>query len=124
MPRTALASMLLALACRSSAPYTLTSAALNTGLAVTASAVSRSSGGCYSPCNPGYVCNPLTGFCEQDAPVCVGETNDPRCAPSIAVPIGTRRTGDASEPSTAPVGVSPATGRAPPPSGERPTGGP
>jgi len=124
MPRTALASMLLALACRSSAPYTLTSAALNTGLAVGASAVSRASGGCYSPCNPGYVCNPLTGFCEQDAPVCVGESNDPRCAPSIAVPIGTRRAGDASTPSPAPVGVSPATGRAPPLPGERPPAGP
>ncbi len=124
MPRTALASLLLALACRSSAPYTIPSAALNSALAVGASAVSRSGGGCYSQCTPGWVCNPQTGFCEQDAPVCVGETNDPRCAPSIALPLGTRRNGDEGATSPAPVGVSPATGRAPPPSGERPPGGP
>jgi hypothetical protein len=121
--RAALAWTLLALACRSSAPYTLPSAVLNSAIAVQASAISRAAGGCYSPCSPGYVCNPVTGFCEQDAPVCVGESNDPRCPPPTDVPIGTQRSGAGSGSSPAPAGVSPSTGRAPSLPGERPPPG-
>ena len=124
MPRAALVSTLLVLACRSSAPYAVPAAAFNTAMAVGFSVANRAAGGCYSPCNPGYVCNPLTGFCEQDAPVCVGESNDPRCPPRIDVPIGTQQRGAGSASSPAPVGVSPATGRAPPLPAERPPPGP
>jgi len=119
MPRLALALLAVA-ACRSSAPYTVTSAAINTGLAAGMSAASRSAGGCYSPCNPGYTCNPTTGFCEQLPAVCVGAEADPRCAPSAPIPLGTKQTEAAHEGSAPPVGVSPATGRAPPAPGERP----
>jgi hypothetical protein len=120
MSRTALV-LLLAAGCGSTAPYTMTSAAINTGLAAGASAASRSAGGCYSPCSPGYTCNPRTGFCDQGAPVCVGEVADPRCTPAVTVPLGTKQADVAREGSPPPVGVSPETGRAPPGPGERPT---
>lgn len=119
MPRLTLV-LLLGLGCSSSAPYTLTSAALNTGVALGSSAASRAAGGCYSPCNPGYACNPSTGFCEQHAPVCVGDAADARCVPSAAVPLSTKQTDAAHDGSAPPVGVSPATGRAPPAVSERP----
>jgi hypothetical protein len=32
--------------------------------AVTSSAVSRASGGCYADCRPGHRCNPENGLCE------------------------------------------------------------
>ncbi|GEJ58961.1 hypothetical protein [Anaeromyxobacter diazotrophicus] len=112
--------LLLALGCGSTAPYTAASAAINTGLAAGLSAASRAGGGCYSPCNPGYTCNPATGFCEQLSPVCVGEAADPRCAPSVPIPIGTKQPGTPRDGSAPPVGISPATGRAPPAPGERP----
>jgi hypothetical protein len=54
-----------ALACRSSAPYTLPAAALNTAIAGSAAALQRASGGCYAECTDGTACNPNTGFCER-----------------------------------------------------------
>ncbi len=38
---------------------------LNTGIALGASAVSRSSGGCYAACPVGTTCDKATGLCEQ-----------------------------------------------------------
>jgi hypothetical protein len=49
-------------------------ALLNTGVALAASAVSRSQGGCYAVCPVGTTCNEATGYC--DALPCRGE-----CAP-------------------------------------------
>ncbi len=40
-------------------------AAINTGIAVTASAFQRSRGGCYAVCIDGTVCNPANGLCEK-----------------------------------------------------------
>jgi hypothetical protein len=39
-------------------------AVLNTGIALGASAVSRSQGGCYASCPPGTTCNKTTGYCD------------------------------------------------------------
>jgi hypothetical protein len=39
-------------------------AAFNTGVAVGASAVSRSQGGCYAACPAGTTCNKATGYCD------------------------------------------------------------
>lgn len=39
-------------------------AALNTGLALGASAISRSQGGCYAACPTGTTCNRATGYCD------------------------------------------------------------
>lgn len=46
-------------------------AALNTGVALGASAVSRAQGGCYASCPTGTRCNNATGYCE--AIPCRGE---------------------------------------------------
>jgi len=54
-----------AVACKSSAPYTLPAAAINTALAGGASLAQRASGGCYAECTNGTVCNPNTGLCER-----------------------------------------------------------
>ncbi|MFL5356675.1 hypothetical protein [Archangium sp.] len=42
----------------------LLTAALNTGIAVGASAASRSQGGCYASCPVGTTCNKTTGYCD------------------------------------------------------------
>ncbi len=118
-----LAVLLAAGACRSSAPYTLPSAALNTGLAVGAALGQRAAGGCYANCPPGTRCNPATGYCDSTVELCVGtDASSPACArggrgSSAAV---------AAEPGAAPgtgtsgLGISPATGRAPAAATERP----
>lgn len=49
-------------------------AVLNTGIALGASAISRSQGGCYAACPVGTTCNETTGYC--DPLPCRGE-----CAP-------------------------------------------
>lgn len=115
-------ALLLAAACRSSAPYTVTSAILNSAIAVGAAAGQRASGGCYADCTNGTACNPRTGYCEpiraQEA--CEGgEVGSLRCAPALA-PLGTGRK---AEPQTTgglvpSPGVSPATGAVPPPPSE------
>jgi hypothetical protein len=109
-------------ACKSSAPYTIPSAAINTALAVGASAAQRSAGGCYAQCVGGTVCNPRTGFCESPAVVCVGsEADSLACLNRPGTTLNTGTQGPGTSP-TLPVsiGISPATGTVPPPPGSRP----
>jgi hypothetical protein len=119
-----LACGVLALAgCRSSAPYTLPSAAINTALAAGASAAQRSAGGCYAQCVGGTFCNPRTGFCESPGAVCVGsEAETVACANRRAgSTLGASTPGpDGSTGAPFPLGISPATGSVPPPPGSRP----
>lgn len=124
MPRSLACTVALAVAlgCASSAPYTVPSAAINTALAAGASAGQVAAGGCYAVCVYGTVCNPKTGFCERDtaAPCAAGTAADPRCA--APVPVFGIEQGARVRPtggSTSPIGVSPETGRAPPPPGQR-----
>ena len=119
-----LAALALA-ACKTSAPYTLPSAAINTAVAVTASAVQRSAGGCYAQCVGGTVCNPSNGFCEAPAAVCIGMPSDPpSCLARPGATMGTTTGGPSGAPGPNdglfPLGVSPATGSVPPPPGTRP----
>jgi hypothetical protein len=108
--------------CRSSAPYTLPSAAINTAIAAGASAAQKSAGGCYAQCVGGTICNPRTGFCDSPGAVCVGSGADsPACLNRAGPTMGTSATGPAgSSPTPFPIGVSPATGSVPPPPGARP----
>jgi hypothetical protein len=113
----ALAVALFLPACKSSAPYTLPSAAINTALAVGASAAQRSAGGCYAQCVAGTICNPRTGFCEAPGAVCLDAPSDP---PSCLNRPGTTMGTSAQVPGSggvtdSPVGISPATGSVPPP---------
>jgi hypothetical protein len=116
--------VVLALAgCRSSAPYTLPSAAINTALAAGVSAAQKSAGGCYAQCVGGTFCNPRTGFCERDGAVCVGtEAETAACASRRAgSTLGASTPGpDGSSGGPFPLGISPATGSVPPPPGSRP----
>jgi hypothetical protein len=125
--RPAFALLLLAAllpACKSSAPYTLPAAGINSALAAGVSAMQRSAGGCYAQCVGGTLCNPRTGFCESPGSFCLGTDSDPpSCAlarpgatmgTSATVPGGGRET-------VSPVGISPATGRPPPQPGTPPS---
>jgi len=103
-------------ACKSSAPYTLPAAGINSALAIGAAAAVRSAGGCYAQCVGGTVCNPRTGFCESPGAICLGTESDP---PSCMNRAGTTMGAAATIPGSggemlSPVGISPATGRAPP----------
>jgi hypothetical protein len=118
MTRLALATAALALvaACKSSAPYTVPAAALNTGVALGLAGAQRAQGGCYAVCAYGTVCNPKTGLCE--AP-----TSDVYCEPAPeggtrCVPLQLQRTQKVEPQPAAGVGLSPATGSAPPPPAE------
>ncbi|QRK04218.1 hypothetical protein JQX13_28545 [Archangium violaceum] len=51
--------------CNGAAGGAVLNAALNTGIALGASAASRSSGGCYASCPVGTTCNKATGLCDQ-----------------------------------------------------------
>ena len=106
-----------AVACKSSAPYTLPAAAINTALAAGVAAAQRSAGGCYAQCVGGTVCNPRTGFCESPAVVCVGAEADSLAC--LNRPGATMNTGTPGPGTSAvlpgPVGISPATGSVPPP---------
>ncbi|HET9554024.1 MAG TPA: hypothetical protein VFP50_13730 [Anaeromyxobacteraceae bacterium] len=123
MPRAALAAALLLTlaACRSSAPYTLPAAILNTTLAVGAAGVSRANGGCVATCTHGTTCNPRTGFCEAapppPPPQCRVEPGGLRCLP-LGVPAVEQPQAGKEPPPTVPFGVSPATGSTPPPPAE------
>ncbi len=116
---------LLTSACKSSAPYTLPAAGINTALAIGAAAAVRSSGGCYAQCVGGTVCNPATGFCEPRGTVCLGLESDPASCtlrPGAAPTMGTAATVPGAGGETLfPVGISPATGSVPPPPGSRPS---
>ena len=103
--------------CKTSAPYTLPAAALNTGLAAGVSALQRSQGGCYAQCVGGTVCNPANGFCEQRNLVCLGMDSDPpSCLNRPGTTMGTAAQvpGQGGE-TLSPFGISPATGGVPPP---------
>jgi hypothetical protein len=116
------ASAIVLPGCRSSAPYTLPSAAINTAIAASASVAQKSAGGCYAQCVGGTICNPRTGFCESPGAVCVGsEADSPACLNRAGPTMGTSAAGPAGSNSTPfPIGVSPATGSVPPPPGARP----
>jgi len=108
--------------CRSSAPYTMPAAALNTGLAVGAALGQRSAGGCYASCAPGTRCNPATGYCDSTVDVCVGpDSTSPGCFKSgrggAATLVDQPKPG--AEPATG-LGISPATGRPPTMPAEKP----
>ena len=126
--------LLAAIACGSSAPYTIPAAAINSALAVGVSAHQRAAGGCYATCTNGTICNEHTGFCEP-AP-CVGNCGNEiceatpsgtmRCTPAWGPVITSKQPPGTEKPGeVAPgVGVSPATGRAPEPPGSRPAAAP
>ena len=127
--RLALVAVALAAGCRSSAPYAVPAAAINTGLAVGAALGQRAAGGCYATCTHGTVCSPRTGLCESAtaAEVCdQGETGTVRCVPVMGVGVSRPADREAGAPPP-PIGVSPATGSVPPPPAEaspRPPGAP
>lgn len=50
--------------CVGDASGAIAHAALNTGMALGASAISRSQGGCYAACPTGTTCNETTGYCD------------------------------------------------------------
>ena len=120
-------------ACKSSAPYTVPAAAINTTLAVGAALRQRAEGGCYASCAPGTVCNPRTGYCEEQAcmncqawEVCALSDAVWRCVPAVdaSIPsIAQKRPTPTGPPGElAPgVGISPRTGTAPPPPGAKPS---
>jgi hypothetical protein len=116
-----LAIVLMLAGCKSTAPYTVPAALLNTGVAVGASAAQRASGGCYATCTNGTACNPRTGYCEPTSAqeLCAeSEGGGMRCVP-MAAPVGAEQ--KAEPPSGGlrpPVGLSPATGSVPPPPAE------
>jgi hypothetical protein len=118
MTRLALAVLALAAAaaaCKSSAPYTVPAAALNTGVALGLAGAERARGGCYAVCTNGTVCNPRNGLCESataDAYCEEAPGGGMRCVP---LQIGKQRT--APQPAAG-AGVSPATGSVPPPPAE------
>jgi hypothetical protein len=111
--------LLLLAACRSSAPYTLPAAFLNTGIAVGASAGRRAAGDCFTPCTYGTVCNPRTGYCEAASTrdVCAQTaTGDMQCVPMPPPTTVERKPAATQEGGLVPsLGVSPETGKAPPP---------
>jgi hypothetical protein len=62
-PWIAVALLALAAGCKSGGSGDAASAVINTTIAVAASGVSRSQGGCYASCPPGTSCDPSTGYC-------------------------------------------------------------
>ncbi len=117
--RSALLVLVLGTGCRSSAPYTVPAAALNSAVAVGAALGQKAAGGCYATCTHGTACNPRTGLCEaaSASEVCdQGETGAVRCVPVMGV--GVTRPVEAATPAPPPVGLSPATGSVPPPPAE------
>jgi hypothetical protein len=113
--------------CKSSAPYTIPAAAINTGLALGMAGAQRANGGCYAVCTNGTVCNARTGLCESAAPLDQYCEPDPaggvRCVP-VAFPAVGKEQQKAGAASGSPVGISPATGQAPPPPSEASPRGP
>jgi hypothetical protein len=115
------APLLLALAgCRSSAPYAMQSAAINTALAAAVAGVSVAHGGCVAMCQAGTVCNGRTGFCEPTPEFrCIsGDLKSGLCS-NRPDDLSTGQPG-ASGPGSLPpnLGISPATGGVPPPPAE------
>lgn len=74
----ALLGMTLLSGCAGAAAGAVASAAINTAMAGTASAVRRANGECFTICNPGSKCNNATGMC--DPIPCGGRCNfDQKC---------------------------------------------
>lgn len=113
--RGALALAVLLAACKSSAPYTVPAAVLNTGIALGSAAGQRAAGGCWAVCTHGTVCNERTGLCEAAGPDRYCQEAPGGGVRCIPLEIGKEedRKGAAS-----PVGISPATGSVPPPPSE------
>lgn len=59
----AVALLALPLGCQSGGSGAVASAVINSTIAVAASGLSRSQGGCYAACAPGTACDPATGYC-------------------------------------------------------------
>ncbi len=109
---------LAASGCKSSAPYTLPAAGINTALAAGVAVAQKKAGGCYAQCTGGLVCNENTGLCEKAGIVCIGsEADSPACiGKSQGALLQASRPGSSVNPATeSPVGISPATGSVPPP---------
>lgn len=116
-----LALATLAGGCRSSAPYTVPSAAINLAVAAATSAGQRGAGGCYAVCVGGTACNAATGYCEPVAEFrCIGaETSSPICSQAGPTMSASQTLQAAPPGGFVPVlGVSPATGSVPPPPAE------
>ncbi len=123
MRRLTLLALVAAAACKSSAPYTIPSAVINSAVAVGASAERRAGGDCFTPCTHGTVCNPRSGYCEpapcggkcQAWEVCVESAGVARCAGTAAPALSVQQPGPSGEPGgfTPSIGVSPATGTVP-----------
>jgi hypothetical protein len=116
LPVVALAALA---SCRSSAPYTVPSAAINLAAAAATSLGQRATGGCYAVCVGGTACNAATGTCEPIAEFrCIGtETASPICSqagPTMSTSQAVQLPGAL----TPVLGVSPATGSVPPPPAE------
>lgn len=87
----ALALAMFVSGCGAGTAAAATNAAINTAIAVGASAVRRSRGDCFVPCDHGTECNPETGFCEPlpcGGECSYGERCDttrplPRCVPEV-----------------------------------------
>ncbi len=119
MPLLALAALC---ACKSTAPYTVPAAAINTAVAAGFSLRQRAEGGCYAICAHGTVCNPRTGYCDpapcgncQSWEVCVETEVAWRCVVGGTPMVTQTRPGATTPPGeiVPGVGVSPATGTVP-----------
>ncbi len=116
-----LAVLLVALAgCRSTAPYAMQSAAINTALAAAVAGVSVANGGCVAQCQPGTTCNGKTGLCEPTPEFkCVGGNLSSGLCSNRPDDLSTTQPGAVSNlPLPANLGISPATGTVPPPPAE------
>ncbi len=116
-----LAVSLVALAgCRTTAPYAVQSAAINTALAAAVAGVSVANGGCVAQCQPGTTCNGKTGLCEPTPEFkCVGGNLNAGICSNRPDDLSTAQPGAKQNlPLPANLGISPATGTVPPPPAE------
>jgi hypothetical protein len=107
-------------ACKTSAPSTGASMAINTALAVGVATLSRANGGCIAVCTNGLVCNPKSGLCER-APdfKCLGPDPATGLCSNRPEDMAAARAAEAASTSLPPgLGISPATGSVPPPPAE------
>ena len=90
---------------------TVVNAALNTSLAVGASAVRRANGQCFTWCEQGTACNPRTGYCEvlpcrgacHEGEHCEGDLLHERCVSDVVKVQGTNAPAAPSPTQAAPV---------------------
>ena len=116
-----LAVLGLALAgCKTSAPYAVQSAAINTALAAAVAGASVASGGCVAQCLPGTTCNGKTGLCEPTPEFkCVGgDLNSGLCSNRPDDLSTAQQKARTTLPLPANLGISPATGTVQPPPAE------